>query len=84
MNDEYDDPDAPDDEESESSDEEKSEFQQAAEEAFPGEHWDEARLAALKDLIHQCTEGYPDADASKGKSKPGALALLAFGKPSKK
>ncbi len=82
MDDEYDD--APDDEESESSDEKTSEFKQAAEEAFPDETWDEARLAAFKDLIHQCIdEGYSDKD-DKGKSKPGPLAVLAFGKPSKK
>ena len=75
-------------EESESSDESKSEFQRSIEEAFPGETWDEARLAALKDAIHQCVEGYPDGDekpaSSIGKAKPGPIAVLAFGKPGKK
>lgn len=83
MHDEYDDADAPDDEESESPDEAKDEFQKAAEEAFPDEAWDKDRLAALKDLIHQCIDGYSDAD-DKGKDKPGPLAVLAFGKPGKK
>ena len=72
-------------EESESADDAKSEFQQAAEEAFPGQPWDKARLAALKDLMHQCMEGYADSDdRDVGRTKPGADLLLAFGKPSKK
>lgn len=84
MDDEYAGDGGDSDEESESSDEAKSEFQKSAEAAFPGEHWDEERLAALKDLVHQCAEGYPDADDAKGKSNAGPLAVLAFGKPSKK
>lgn len=72
--------------------EESGELGSAAAAAFPEQEWDEARLAALKDLIHLCSQSEygseiedEDDGPVPGKKGPGRDVLaLMFGDKSKK
>lgn len=59
--------------------ESEDEFGEAIREAFPGEEWDEDRLAALKEAIRICVEN----DQEDKPPPKGSLALL-FGPGPKK
>ena len=66
---------------SESDSEPASELMTAARDAFPDQEWNEERLAALKELIHLCSET-DYGEEPKKKSGDEGLALV-FGKPKK-
>lgn len=62
-----------------------SPLQEAAEAAFPGEPWDEDRLAALKELIHLCSgESYEEEEEDDEGESPKSNLALIFGTPKKK
>ncbi len=59
------------------------EFAKAAQEAFPDQEWDEARLDALKTMVKICMSGGGEAEPDGDEPGKGTLALM-FGAPKKK